>query len=74
MKIEINNEEWRAIKARPDEWRQVVEFDRAIRYAGGMQKPTYLHRDCKPIDEVDLTDPAEGQLTLLDECEGMCGV
>ena len=35
----------------------------------------YLHRDCKPIDEVDLrTDEEKGQYSLLDECDGICGV
>jgi len=36
----------------------------------------YLHRDCKPIDEVDLRekDDQTGQYSLLDECEGMCGI
>ena len=41
----------------------------------GIDNKLYLHRECKPLDEVDLsTDVDRGQLTFLDECEGMCGV
>lgn len=71
-----SDEEWLRIKeGPPDEWQSVVEFDRQIRHAEGMRGQTFLHCDRVPIDEVDLTTPrTAGQLSLLDECDGMCGV
>ena len=34
----------------------------------------YLHKDCVPIDEVDLrTDEERGQMSFLNECNGICG-
>lgn len=71
-----SNAEWRDMRDnRPVEWADAVTFDAAIRKAGGMRGDTYLHRDCVPLDEVDLSTAEDaGQLSLLDECEGMCGV
>ena len=36
----------------------------------------FLHRSCKPLDEIDFrTDVERGQMLLWDdECEGMCGL
>jgi hypothetical protein len=71
-----DNESWQVVKA-SDEWRQVVEFDKAIR-ANGRQNISgelFLHRDLKPIDEVDFTTAkSAGQMSFLDECEGGCGI
>lgn len=71
-----SDHEWREIKAnRPDEWRDAVAFDSSIRRVGGMSEETFLHRQCVPLDQVDLSTAEDrGQLTMLDECEGMCGV
>ena len=71
-----SDHEWRDLRDnRPDEWADAVDFDARIRIAGGMDKPTYLHRQCVPLDQADLTTAEDaGQLTMLDECEGMCGV
>ena len=74
------NNEWREIKKNKKEWEEVVMIDKAIRdtekYQNKeVQEKFFLHRDCVPIDEVDLrTDEEKGQYLLLDECEGMCGV
>ena len=68
--------EWARIKDTP-EWAQVVEFDKTIRHNGRKDKPggLYLHRELKPIDEVDFTTPeSAGQMSMLDECGGVCGV
>jgi hypothetical protein len=45
-----------------------------IRRLPKMRASTYLHRDCKPISEIDLRSPKErGQLSVLDgECGGWC--
>lgn len=71
-----SNAEWREMRDnRPEEWADAVAFDAAIRKAGGMRADTFLHRDCVPLDEVDLSTPEDhGQLSMLDECEGLCGV
>lgn len=36
----------------------------------------YVHRDCVPITEVDLTNDTDmGQMDMFgEECEGMCGL
>lgn len=76
------NAEWREIKKNKKEWEEVVKIDKMIRdqekYKKNKDKivdKIYLHRDCKPIDEVDLrTDEEKGQYSLLDECDGICGV
>jgi hypothetical protein len=77
------NTEWRRIRENKKEWDEVVALDKAIRE--GTKRNTdqvFLHKDCVPLDEVDLRTAAEkGQKELfyedfgqLDNCEGMCGV
>ena len=71
-----SNHEWRRMrKDEPLEWQDAVQFDAAIRHAGGMERATYLHRSCVPLAEVDLDTPEDrGQRDWINECEGMCGV
>lgn len=68
--------EWRKIKQNPEYWKDVTEFDRAIRHSGGMRGEVFLHRSLKPLEEVDLSTAEDnGQLNLFNnECQGMCGV
>ncbi len=69
--------EWREMRDhRPDEWADAVEFDHAIRKAGGPRGDTFLHRSCKPLDQVDLSNAEDhGQMDLFgNDCTGMCGV
>ena len=69
--------EWRDMRDnRPDEWADAVEFDDAVRDAGGMRGQTFLHRQCVPLDQADLTTAEDhGQVDMFgNECEGMCGV
>lgn len=77
-----DNAYWREMKdSRPSEWSDAVLVDRAIR-SGGTQfnakirGQQFMHRDLRPLDEVDLSTAADhGQLDLFNnECEGMCGV
>ena len=76
-----SNREWRNTQVVPDEWQDAVEFDGLIRdrdslheTAGIIRRELFLHRDCKPLSEVDLSTPEErGQLNWLQECEGYCG-
>ena len=70
---------WREMRdTDPVSWADAVEIDRLMRVNGpvrGMTQLEYMHRSCKPLDQVDLTTPEDmGQLSFLDECEGMCGV
>jgi hypothetical protein len=80
----INNARLRTMRdTHPEEWQKLVAFDHAMRTT---QKATvngaritgtlYVHRSCKPIDEVDLsTEMDQGQGDLFgNECEGLCGV
>lgn len=70
-----NTAEWRMIKATPEDWKEAVDVDRAIRKA----RPPYdlfVHPSRKPLEEVDFrTMQEKGQLELWDnECSGICGV
>lgn len=70
-----NTAEWRRIKQTPEDWREAVDVDNAIRKA----RPPYdlfVHPSRKPLEEVDLrTETEKGQLSLWEnECSGICGV
>lgn len=73
-----SNHEWRWLRDNdPGGWQQAVEVDRLIRGGVlGTKHALYLHRDMRPLDEVDLrTDNERGQPDLFgNDCEGMCGV
>ena len=70
-----SNYEWRKIKENKEEWDECVELDRKIRNNPKLKDQAFLHKDRVPLDQVDLrTDEEKGQLNLLDECEGICGV
>jgi len=81
-----SNAEWRAIREVPEDWARAIQIDRAIRdhdstCTHGLNQMLYLHRDCVPLDQVDLTDPEtkerkKGQemFGFMAECEGMCDV
>jgi hypothetical protein len=72
-----SDHEWRAIKADPESWADAVMLDKIIREpASGIDGQQFMHRSCKPLDEVDLSTAADhGQVDMFNnECEGMCGV
>lgn len=79
-----DDHEWLEMKReRPEEFADAVEFDKAIREAGGMRGMkgiSYLHRTCIPLTQVDFEGrikARQGDMPLHpmdDECEGMCGV
>jgi hypothetical protein len=70
-----SNAEWRNLQESPTEWADAVAFDSEMRQRGGIRGELYLHRDCVPLDQVDLSTAEErGQMNWLQECEGMCGV
>jgi hypothetical protein len=70
--------QWRDIRDnRPDEWAEAVKVDAAIRAPyGSFRGEQFLHSQCVPLDQVDLSTAEDhGQLNLFNnECEGMCGV
>lgn len=78
-----NNAYWRHLRDEwPDEFEQACEFDELIRKGINRKsakdfraEELYLHSDMVPLREVDLrTDVDRGQLTFLDECDGLCMV
>lgn len=77
-----SNAEWRRIKEDAEAWTRCLEIDHALRggalAARNMYSKIYLHRDCLPLEEVDLRDmdTRKGQemFGFATECEGLCGV
>lgn len=73
---------WHDLKSNhPQEWRQAVEFDKAIRdmTASGIERPVFLHRSLVPLAMVELNPKKKVEALGLfdsfgDECEGLCGV
>lgn len=70
------NAEWRDMKVNhPAAFADAVNVDEAIRTGvRGTKEKLYVHRSMTPLAEADLADPAERQISMLDECDGMCGV
>jgi hypothetical protein len=65
---------WHDLKAQNGkEWETALEVDRAIRHQRA-KFDLFLHRDRKPLEEVDMrTEQENGQLELFDSCEsGYC--
>lgn len=77
-----SNTEWRRLRDdEPQEFQKAVQFDKEIRqqfHKDPIHKmDVYLHRSCKPLDEIDFdSDEQKGQQVwdFQAECEGMCGV
>jgi hypothetical protein len=69
-----SNKEWLSLSK--VEFNDAVYIDRSLRekkreWAKG---ELFAHPSLKPLSEVDFTDPHENQISLLDECDGLCGV
>jgi len=77
-----SDNEWQRIKTdTPDEWADVVQYEKDLQAAARRQEAMkgipYLHESCKPIETVDFTRniPTHYQVSLFgNECEGLCGV
>lgn len=68
-----SNSEWMMLAA--DEFEDACRFDDAVRNHPLLDEQQFVHADRIPLREVDLRRPSEfGQLSWLDECDGMCGV
>ena len=80
----INNRRLRNMRDNtPKDWEHLVAFDHEMRRrqmavinGAKITGTLFVHRSCKPIDEVDLsTEEDNGQTELFgNECEGLCGV
>ena len=81
----ISNDRLREMRdTAPADWQTLVKFDhemrvrqRAVINGAKITGTLYVHRDCKPIDEVDLRTASDfGQKDLFEDgcVEGMCGV
>lgn len=71
--------EWARMKIDdPENFEDAVRVDHMLRERGparGMAPLQYMHRSCRPLDEVDFsqwTDQME--FGFLNECEGICGI
>ena len=73
-----DNAAWLDMKENdPEAFADAVYIDRIIRELPRFKQNAFLHRSCKPLDEVDFISLiAEGeQIDMFEnECEGMCGI
>lgn len=74
-----SNTEWRNLRDNhPEEFADAVKFEIDMQEAAKRDETLraipFLHASCTPLDQVDFTDPHHAQYSLLDECDGMCGV
>ncbi len=68
-----SDKEWIEIKKNKLEWEQVVELDENIRRIPSLRDDAFLHKDRKPIKDINF-NKEENQLNLFNsECEGYCG-
>lgn len=57
----------------PKSWNDAVYIDKMIRNMPKLKSQCFLHKSCKPLDEVDFgEDQLEFDL-FINECEGFCG-
>jgi hypothetical protein len=73
------DDEWRRLRDHdPKGWSRAIEIDRVCRTGTGLDAQRFLHRQCVPLEQVDLRTEQErtGQMMFQgfqDECEGYCG-
>lgn len=74
-----DNKTWVRLKRDPIAWARIVKIDNALRGTKvlnrNVKQAMFLHRTCKPINEVDFT-PKNHDYALpmfSEECAGMCG-
>jgi len=75
-----NDGEWLRLKNNdPVGWKEAVRFDKELRdkYSNvdeSMQMEVFLHKDCKPLDEIEFKPGRKDDYGFEAECEGMCGM
>lgn len=70
-----SQDRWRRAKeTQSSDWTTAVSVDRAVRNSTkkGIKQPAFLHRSCKPIEEVNFGH--EQYDLFANECEGGCGL
>ena len=70
---------WKSLKENsPSEFQDAVFIDTALRdipnLRGLVKGDVYLHRSRMPLAEVDFDDVVTYEETMIEECEGICGV
>lgn len=66
---------WREMKLHdPESFADAVAIDRQIRRMPKLKGEVYLHRSCKPLDEIDFMEDQLDIDWFIGECDGMCGV
>jgi hypothetical protein len=58
----------------PEAWDDAVEIDKTIRNHPKFKQHLFLHRSCKPLNEVEFHEQSELIDFFDEECEGMCGL
>jgi hypothetical protein len=58
----------------PEAWEDAVYIDREIKKLPRFKGKAFLHRSCKPLDQVNLNEDQMEIDWFQNECEGMCGV
>ena len=68
-----SNKFWKEMKSDKNVWDSILKVDHTIRNNKKLREPQYLHRSCKPIEDVDFED---NQLEMFEgfDCEGYCGL
>ena len=80
-----SNKEWLRIKENKNDWDKLIKFDRGLRdnkdWWGHGKRDTrnknnlYLHRSCKPLEEIDFKNTNDNQSNFVESCEeGYCGI
>jgi hypothetical protein len=80
-----SNKEWLRIKENKNDWDKLIKFDRGLRdnkdWWGHGKRNTrnknnlYLHRSCKPLEEIDFKNTNDNQSNFVESCEeGYCGI
>ena len=74
-----SNSEWKDLKENdPRSFAEAVFVDRALRempHLRALSKGTaYLHRNRRPLDEIDFTETRDYIESMQEECEGLCGI
>lgn len=70
-----NDAMWKDMKINDKEsWQDAVLIDKQIRNLPRFKGNAYLHKSCKPLNEVDFNDNQMDIDYFLSECEGHCGV
>jgi hypothetical protein len=72
------DDHWQRMKSQePAEFADACEFDKQIRTFPNMRGEKFLHRSCRPLDQIEFLHEKQGRMfrdAFGNECEGLCGV